>query len=110
MKLNLSLRELRMARSGALRQCGVRLPELWVDVLFHLFPHLTLSEILRNLVWTKIVELFEDPHAILQKLLFSKLYLRLEGVLDVVRHPMDSPTPPSAAQQMLLPWYFQDAA
>jgi hypothetical protein len=99
-----------MAREGALRQCGVRLPYLWVDLLFHLFPGLTLSEILRDLVWFKITEVFEDPHAVLRKLLFSKLYLRLEDVLDVVRHPNNGPKPPANARQLLLPWVMQEAA
>ena len=83
---------------------------MWVDVLLHLFPGLTLSEILRDLVWAFITALFQEPKEALRKLLFSKLFLRLEGVLDVLRHPMNGPKPPEAAEQLLLPWFLQEAA
>ncbi len=107
---HLTLTELRMARNGALRQCGVRLPELWVDLLLHLFPNLTLSEILRDLVWATITEVFDAPHEVMRKLLFSKLYRRFEATLDVLRHPNNCPYPPPAIEQLLLPWHMQEAA
>ena len=107
---HLTLRELRMARKGALRQCGARIPDLWVIVLLHLFPGLTISEIIRDLVWSTITELFDTPHEVMRKLLFSKLYRRFEATLDVLRHPNNAPNPPEAAEQLLLPWHMQEAA
>ena len=107
---HLTLKDYRMARRGALRQCGVRLPEMWVDLLLHLFPNLTLSEILRDLVWKTITELFDSPCDIMRKLLFSRLYRKMEATLDVLRLPHNGPFPPEAVEQMELPWFLEKAA
>ena len=107
---HLTLRDYRMARRRDLHPLTARVADLHVGFLLHEFPHLTLSEIIRELIMKTIIEFFGDPQAILRNLLYSQLYLGLEATLDVLRLPGNGPYPPEAAEQLLLPWHMQEAA